>query len=565
MRTKYASTRFGIVKRSKGQSAVDAASYISRSVLVSEYDGKTYRPKYHEDLVHCEINLPEYAPEEWLDRAVLWNSVELNEKQKNAQLCRTLKAALPNDWSYELAEETVRDYVQRNFVSKGMCADWAIHDSVNQHGIHNLHFHLMLTLRPVEENGKWGAKQRKEYILDKDGNKIRNKSGRGFKSRAVDVNDWNEKGNSRKWRKDLTDTINVVNDRIGLPEYWEHRSFKELGLEQEPTRHLGPIASALERKGIRTEKGDANRAIMEHNQTLQRARMFYDIAWNSVKNLEKWEQEKAAEAAKNAAEKKAGKMAGDIPAAQEGEAEQTAVGSIQKETSGTKEVSVFAAMKNEVLEMLERILAAFGRLHLPLIQAPNFKKVSNRAVLMDIENVRRFVEEKGIDSFEALETFAVQQEASKKEAEEICNRDGREIRRLKELSEAYAAYAPYIPIRNEYQQKKGIAQAVYHSQHKKELETAKELRIPVYELLREGEKFTPKKWEAQIKELTQEYEKQSRRYGRSTVNLAYVELLRHNRKMDERDQKNKDQSQSRQHEKMDRGQKQKKKHQEMEL
>ena len=565
MRTKYVSTRFGIVKRSKGQSAVDAASYISRSVLVSEYDGKTYRPKYHEDLVHCEINLPEYAPEEWLDRAVLWNSVELNEKQKNAQLCRTLKAALPNDWSYELAEETVRDYVQRNFVSKGMCADWAIHDSVNQNGIHNLHFHLMLTLRPVEENGKWGAKQRKEYILDKDGNKIRNKSGRGFKSRAVDVNDWNEKGNSRKWRKDLTDTINVVNDRIGLPEYWEHRSFKELGLEQEPTRHLGPIASALERKGIRTEKGDANRAIMEHNQTLQRARMFYDIAWNSVKNLEKWKQEKAAEAAKNAAEKKAGKMAGDIPAAQEGEAEQTAVGSIQKETSGTKEVSVFAAMKNEVLEMLERILAAFGRLHLPLIQAPNFKKVSNRAALMDIENVRRFVEEKGIDSFEALETFAVQQEASKKEAEEICNRDGREIRRLKELSEAYAAYAPYIPIRNEYLQKKGIAQAVYHRQHKKELETAKELRIPVYELLREGEKFTPKKWETQIKELTQEYEKQSRRYGRSTVNLAYVELLRHNRKMDERDQKNKDQSQSRQYEKMDRGQKQKKKHQEMEL
>ena len=116
-----------------------------------------------------------------------------------------------------------------------------------------------------------------------------------------------------------------------------------------------------------------------------------------------------------------------------------------------------------------------------------------------------------------------------------------------------------------YLQKKGIAQAVYHSQHKKELETAKALRIPVYELLREGEKFTPKKWEAQIKELTQEYEKQSRRYGRSTVNLAYVELLRHNRKIDEREQKNKDQSQSRQHEKMDRGQEQKKKRQEMGL
>lgn len=132
---KYASTRFGIVKRSKGQSAIDHASYISRSVIVSEYDGQTYRPKYHEDLVHCEVNLPENAPEEWKDRAALWNSVERNEKAKNAQLARTLKASLPNDWSYELAEKVVRDYVQRNFVSKGMCADWAIHDSVNAQGV----------------------------------------------------------------------------------------------------------------------------------------------------------------------------------------------------------------------------------------------------------------------------------------------------------------------------------------------------------------------------------------------------------------------------------------------
>lgn len=82
---KYASTRFGIVKWSKGQSAIDHASYISRSVIVSEYDGQTYRPKYHEDLVHCEINLPENAPEERKDRATLWNSVDMNEKAKTAQ------------------------------------------------------------------------------------------------------------------------------------------------------------------------------------------------------------------------------------------------------------------------------------------------------------------------------------------------------------------------------------------------------------------------------------------------------------------------------------------------
>ncbi len=132
-----ASTRFSIVKRSKGQSAVEKASYISRSVLVSEFDGQTYRPKYHEDLVHSEITLPTNAPKEYADRATLWNAIELSEKGQKSQLARMLKASLYNEWSYELAEEVVRDYVQRNFVNKGMCADWAIHDSENDKGQRN--------------------------------------------------------------------------------------------------------------------------------------------------------------------------------------------------------------------------------------------------------------------------------------------------------------------------------------------------------------------------------------------------------------------------------------------
>ena len=107
--TKQASTRFSIVRRSKGQSAVEKASYISRSVLVSEFDGQTYRPKYHEDLVHSEISLPPNAPKEYADRATLWNAVELSEKGQKSQLARMLKASLPNEWSYELAEEVVRD------------------------------------------------------------------------------------------------------------------------------------------------------------------------------------------------------------------------------------------------------------------------------------------------------------------------------------------------------------------------------------------------------------------------------------------------------------------------
>ncbi len=92
--TKQASTRFSIVKRGKGQSAVEKVSYISRSILVSEFDGQAYRPKYHEDLVHSEITLPPNAPKEYADRANLWNAVELSEKGQKSQLARMLKASI---------------------------------------------------------------------------------------------------------------------------------------------------------------------------------------------------------------------------------------------------------------------------------------------------------------------------------------------------------------------------------------------------------------------------------------------------------------------------------------
>ena len=205
---KQASTRFSIVRRSKGQSAVEKASYISRSILVSEFDGQTYRPKYHEDLVHSEITLPPNAPKEYADRATLWNAVELSEKGQKSQLARMLKASLPNEWSYELAEEVVRDYVQRNFVDKGMCADWAIHDSENDKGQRNLHIHVLLTMRPLTEKGEWGAKQKKIYDLDENGEripiidkktgqqKVDKRNRKQWKCHTADSTDWNSQENA---------------------------------------------------------------------------------------------------------------------------------------------------------------------------------------------------------------------------------------------------------------------------------------------------------------------------------------------------------------------------------
>ena len=302
MVVKNASTHAEICGRGAGckggHNAVEQSSYISREKMYCEYDGKTYYPKYSEDLVHNEVMLPDNAPKEYADPKVLWNSVEMFEKNKNAQLARTYKLNLPNEWSYELAVDVMRDYVKRNFVDVGMCAQFAIHDSENTKGQRNLHCHIMLTLRSIDERGRWMDKSHKVDILDENGNripvidpktgkqKVDKQNRKQWKCKPVSTNDWNSKENAMKWRKDIVDTINSVNDKLGIKDIrWEYRSFMEQGLDIEPQIHLGPKASALEREGIRTERGDINRQIIESNSIILQARAAYEQAKSSFEAI----------------------------------------------------------------------------------------------------------------------------------------------------------------------------------------------------------------------------------------------------------------------------------------
>ena len=150
MAVKNISTRMKICGRTAkctgGHSAVEQSGYISRETMFSEYDGKTYYPKYAEDLVHNEVLLPENAPEEYKDPKKLWNSVEMFEKKDDAQLARTWRIELPNNWTYKYAIMFLRELCKRLFVSKGMCVQFAIHDSENNQSQRNLHAHIMLTM-----------------------------------------------------------------------------------------------------------------------------------------------------------------------------------------------------------------------------------------------------------------------------------------------------------------------------------------------------------------------------------------------------------------------------------
>ena len=504
---KQASTRFSIVKRSKGQSAVDKAAYISRSILKSQYDGQTYRPKYHEDLVHSEISLPSYAPKQYENRANLWNAVELAEKNQNAQLARMLKASLPNEWSYALAEEVVREYVQRNFVDKGMCADWAIHDSENEKGERNLHIHVLLTMRPIMENGTWGAKTKKEYLLDENGERIPlidKKTGRQkvdkqnrkqWKCKTIESTDWNSKENAKKWRKDLADTINATNEQLGIGVHWEHRSFREQGIEKQPTIHIGAVANALERKGIPTERGNINREIIRQNLKLEQAIEQLAFANQELENIQ---------------------------------------------NSYTENF----ATNNEVLDMIAKVEKRKGRLDLPIVSGKYLRRISDRTSLQSVSNAQTFVATRKIEGFDTLATFTDEREQSYQKLEKVQLSKWQRLNRLKELSKMYALYEPIQETYQKSQSLKGFTKMKYDKEHKESLSKYSELRERMLNLLQQGEKITPKQWKKEIRSLQIEYETICKEKSTIATELAYAEVIHYNKKNLERELQNESRQQS---------------------
>lgn len=268
-----------IISRGKGKSAVASAAYISGEKIKNEWDGVTHDYTKKQGVISKEIFLPDHAPKEYKDRKTLWNSVELFEKNSNAQLARNFIISLPKELSIEENKKMIEEYIQTNFVKEGMIVDLAIHDE-NREGNQNIHAHIMTIVRPINEDGTWGQKSKKEYILDEKGEKILNKNGKP-KTRKVELTSWNDKGNVEKWRENFSDLCNKYLAKNKIEKRVDHRSFKRQGIKQIPTIHLGASASAMERKGIRTEKGDINREIKKQNELLKNI-------GNEIKKITSW-------------------------------------------------------------------------------------------------------------------------------------------------------------------------------------------------------------------------------------------------------------------------------------
>ncbi len=298
-----------VVSRGAGRSAVAASAYLSCSRLYNDYDGIQHDYTKKQGLVWQEVFLPAMAPPEWKDREQLWNAVEEVETAKDSRLAREFVAALPVELARREQITLLQEFIREQFVSDGMCADAAIHDTDG----HNPHAHILLTVRPLDEQGKWQYKTEKEYLCIKDGEErgftaaeFRTAQNEGWEKQypykvgkkkvymtpsAAEAQGlvradkhpkstrygrqnpiterWNSEEQLAAWRAAWADVSNRYLERAGREERIDHRSNAARGLDEVPTIHEGVAAQALECKGIISDRCELNRQIKTDNALLR--------------------------------------------------------------------------------------------------------------------------------------------------------------------------------------------------------------------------------------------------------------------------------------------------------
>ena len=298
-----------VVSRGSGRSAVAASAYMSCSRMYNDYDGIQHDYTRKQGLIYQEVMLPPMAPLEWNDREQLWNAVEETEKTKDSRLAREFVVALPVELDKDSNISLLQDFIKKNFVDMGMCADFAIHDTDG----HNPHAHILLTVRPLNENGTWQYKTEKEYLCIKDGEekgftasefKTAQKQGwekqyrykvgkkkeyltssvaqeKGYEridkhpksSRYGRQNPISQQWNSDEqlciWRANWADAVNKMLALNQINAAIDHRSFAAQGITEQPTIHEGYIAQNMEKKGMIADRCEINRRVRADNRILR--------------------------------------------------------------------------------------------------------------------------------------------------------------------------------------------------------------------------------------------------------------------------------------------------------
>lgn len=313
-----------VISRGAGRSAVAAAAYMSCSQIRNDYDGVQHDYTRKQGLIWQQIFLPEYAPPEWSDRGTLWNAVEENEKTKDSRLAREFVVALPIEIGKAEWQDLLTEFIQDNFVADGMCADVCIHDTDG----HNPHAHILVTVRPLAENGQWQYKTEKEYLCVRDGEEMgftgaeikqaqkegwekqyqykvgrkkeymtpsaaeaagyervskTPKSTRFGRQNPIAAR-WNSDEQLVLWRSAWADVTNCYLERVGAEARIDHRSHADRGILEQPTIHEGVTARAMEQQGFIADRCELNRQIKADNKLLWELRSAFEKIAKAVKN-----------------------------------------------------------------------------------------------------------------------------------------------------------------------------------------------------------------------------------------------------------------------------------------
>ncbi len=226
-----------VIGRKAGSSAVASAAYRSASRLRDDRLERSHDFSNKRGVVHSEVLLPEDAPEQWRDRERLWNDVEAFEVRKDAQFAREIEFALPREMTQAQGIELARDFVQAEFVDRGMIADINVHWDTAEDGTPKPHAHVMLTMRSADENG-FGQK----------------------------VREWNRTEMVEHWRERWAELANERLAELDIDARIDHRSLEAQGIALEPQSQIGAAAHRIEGEGIEAaDRADMHREIAHNN------------------------------------------------------------------------------------------------------------------------------------------------------------------------------------------------------------------------------------------------------------------------------------------------------------
>ena len=226
------------ISRGAGRSATAAAAYRAGEIIEDFRTGEVH--DYSRKQGVCYTAILTSSGEE-ISRSELWNLAEAAEKRKDAKVAREWEIALPAEMTELQQRELALSFARALVERYGIAADVCIHAPGKEGDHRNHHAHILTTTRTFT-SGALGAKTR---VLDSP-----RTSGK-----EVDA-----------MRQAWASLANEALERAGHSERIDPRSLAAQGVARMPTVHLGPIATAMERRGIQTERGDLNRLQDEQSQ-----------------------------------------------------------------------------------------------------------------------------------------------------------------------------------------------------------------------------------------------------------------------------------------------------------